>query len=131
MQIFYIQCHAAQKITDNRSRFCFICSNPQLSSFIDSTIIAATLPSGPFKNSGKRQFSSLIDASLFSRTCRHMSTQAIAPEMIEVFICLVLFVNGKCRKQPSDTLKEFCSFLKAYEYLDTACLGIKKHIPRC
>ena len=33
-------------------------------------------------------------------------------------------MEGKSRKQLSDTLKEFCGFLKGCEYLDAACLGV-------
>ena len=61
------------------SRFRFIRSKPHLSSFTESTVFAATLPSGPFKESGKRQFSSLIDATFSSRTCKHLPTLTIAP----------------------------------------------------
>ena len=64
------------------SRFCFIRqSNPHLSSFLpDSTIFAATLPSRPFKESGTRQFSSLVDITCCSITCKHLLTLKIAPE---------------------------------------------------
>ena len=63
----------------SKSRFCFIRYKPHLSSFTDSTVFAITLPSGPFKESGKRQLSSLIDATFSSGTCKHLPTLTIAP----------------------------------------------------
>ena len=64
------------------SRFCFICqSNPHLSSFLpDSSMFAAALQSRPIKESGTRQFSSLVDITFCSITCKHLLTLKIAPE---------------------------------------------------
>ena len=96
---------------------------PHLISFTDSTVFPATLHSGPFKKSGKRQFSSLIDATFFSRTCKHLPTLMTAPERSQD-LYVWCFSWGKVLKQLSFTLKEFCSFLKGCEYLDAACLGV-------